>query len=188
MEINKDIFDWVVGIGYTNIKKNKKTNELEYQRMTQTYKPKSRIQWTSNYGEELVKKLLIGLNYNVYSEKPKIKINNKIFSPDIETDDAYYEVKTRNWTTTGTAGEKILGTPMKYSEIPRITNKKLYIVLVGFQEYEADKNFNIFNTGGKNKQIMINLFKNLNIEYIRCSDLLYKYLHKKNLDSLSIKT
>ena len=136
----------------------------------------------------LVKTLLTELNYNVYSKKPKIKINNKIFSPDIETDNAYYEVKTRNWTTTGTAGEKILGTPIKYSEIPKKTNKKLYIVLVGFQEYEADKNFNIFNTNG-NKKIMLNLFKKLNIEYIRCSDLMYKYFHKKNMELLTtIKT
>jgi hypothetical protein len=58
------------------------------------------------------------------------------FRPDIETDDVIVEVKGRTWTTTGTAGEKVLGTPVKYAEIPGHYGKPLRIVLVGKQEQE----------------------------------------------------
>ena len=58
------------------------------------------------------------------------------YLPDWETDDAIWEVKTRNWNTPGTAGEKVLGVPYKYSDIPRLYGKPLKIVLVAYQEHE----------------------------------------------------
>ena len=46
---------------------------------------------------------MLVLNGRVW--RPK-KING--YKPDWETEDGIYEAKTRNWTTSGTAGEKIL--------------------------------------------------------------------------------
>lgn len=185
MEINNDIIEWIIGKKYINMKKNKENNEIEYNTRSKYFKTTSRNQWTNTYGEQLVRFLLEETNHIVFDKKPRLKINNKILCPDIETDNCYYEVKTRNWTTTGTAGEKILGTPLKYCEIPKHTGKRVYIVLVGYQEYEAKNNFIIFNPEeNSNKKNILDIFKNIGIEYIRCSDLLYAYIHKKNLEEL----
>lgn len=53
------------------------------------------------------------------------------FIPDFETDDAIWEVKTQTYLTTGTAGEKILGVPFKYCEVPALYSKPLFIVCRG---------------------------------------------------------
>ena len=47
-----------------------------------------------------------------------------------------YEVKTSNWTISGTAGEKVLGTMYKYSDIPKFYKKPLKIICIAYQEYE----------------------------------------------------
>ena len=57
--------------------------------------------------------------------------------PDWETEDAIWEVKTRNWSVPGTAGEKILGVPYKYSDVPELYGKPLKIVCVAYQEWEC---------------------------------------------------
>ena len=48
-------------------------------------------------------------------------------------------MKTHTWCTTGTAGEKILGVPFKYSELPRLYGKPLKIICVAYQERELYK-------------------------------------------------
>jgi len=123
-------------------------------------------QWTTILSEFIVKKILEKKGFIV--NKPK-KINN--FKPDWETEECIYEVKSRTYSTSGTAGEKILGVPFKYASIPRLYNKPLKIVLVGFQEQEAISKFNIFSPT-KEKKIMIDFWKNnFNIEFIKASDL-----------------
>lgn len=103
--------------------------------------------------------------------RPK-KING--YNPDWETPNAIYEVKTRNWTTTGTVGEKILGTPYKYSDIPILYKKPLYIVVIAYQEYEAINKFKLFDDKSERKNKIINLWKEFDIHYIKFSDLLKK--------------
>ena len=92
--------------------------------------------------------------------------------PDWETEDGIYEVKTRNWTTSGTAGEKILGTPFKYANIPVLYGKPLYIVTIAYQEYEAITKFKLFNNICPRQTKIIEQWKEMDIEYIKCSDLL----------------
>lgn len=179
--ITKDVENWITGVGYSKFKKDKKHNELEYKEVTKNFKPNSRKQWTNEYGEAVVRFLLKELDYKICEKKPKIKVGRSVFIPDIETDCAIWEIKTRNWTTSGTAGEKVLGTPVKYSELPNITGKPLYIVTVAYQEYECDKYFNLFSTYYDeihNKKKILDVFKSVDIHYVRCSDLLYKYLKK----------
>ena len=88
-------------------------------------------QWTTLLGENLVKDILILNGEN--PRKPETKNN---FKPDWETDDYIYEVKTSSWCIDGTAGEKVLGTWIKYQDIPTLYNKPLRIICVAYQEWE----------------------------------------------------
>jgi len=126
-------------------------------------------QWTTKLGEQLVKDALEKNGKTVW--RPKCMGNMK---PDWETNDAIWEVKTRNWTTSGTAGEKILGTPYKYANVPSLYGKPLKIVCVAFQEYEAIHMFGLFGgdkmTLGRQKQI--DMWKTLDIEFIKFTSLI----------------
>ena len=132
--------------------------------------------WTTLLGEILVRVTLEKLGKN--PRKPK-NINN--YFPDWETDDAIWEVKTRNWTTTGTAGEKVLGAPYKYSDVPDNYKKQLYIVCVGYQEYELEHGkTRVFGDNiSENKRKFLDLAKSMNIHYIKYTDLVDK-LEKLN--------
>jgi hypothetical protein len=123
--------------------------------------------WTTNLGETLVKETLEAIGHNV--RKPQ-KRNG--YQPDWETDDAIWEVKTRNWTTSGTAGEKVLGVIYKYSDIPILYGKPLKIVCVAYQEWELTHgNTKIFGDVSENKRAILNLAQQMEIKYVKFSDL-----------------
>ena len=129
---------------------------------------KNNGQWTTLLGERLVRDVLQKIG-----ENPRKPLKKSGFQPDWETDNFIYEVKTRNWSVSGTAGEKVLGTWIKYQNIPELYGKPLKIVCVGFQEYELThgkvKYFGE-NISEKTKTILA-LAKKWNIEYIKFSDL-----------------
>lgn len=129
-------------------------------------------QWSNTLGETIVFELLKSYGCNV-RKKTKVVINGRTYIPDLETDYAYFEVKTRNYSTPGTSGEKILGTPFKYIDIPKETGKPVFIVLVGFQEYEGIHIFNLFDkdTMSPNKRHIIDMFNDKKIHYIGASQL-----------------
>lgn len=123
--------------------------------------------WTTKLAEHMVRDVLI-----LRGENPRRPQRKDGYSPDWETDDYIYEVKTRNWTTSGTAGEKVLGTMYKYSDIPKIYEKPLKIVCVAYQEYElTNGTTRIFGEVSENKQRFLDLAKSMNIEYMKFSDL-----------------
>ncbi len=124
--------------------------------------------WTTLLGENLVYEVLKLNGEN--PRKPK-KING--YYPDWETDTNIYEVKTRNWTTNGTAGEKVFGVMYKYSDIPILYEKPLKIVCVAYQEYELTHgNTKIFGDDiSDNKKAYLDLARRQKIEYIKFSDL-----------------
>ena len=134
-------------------------------------------QWTNRFGEELVKEALIKLGKkNVTSAKTIKNEHGKNYQLDIQCDDYLYEVKTRNWTTCGTAGEKILGIPLKYSGVTE-NGKTVKIILIGYAEYEAKHDFafgNLFQieTCNKNAQNILKTFKNTGFEFIPFTDIL----------------
>lgn len=157
--------EWINKHNLSNKKNGEIYNQLEKEwgkNLTKKYNN----QWTTTLGESLLEEVLIKLGKKVW--RPN-KINN--YKPDWETKDAIWEVKTRTWTTSGTAGEKILGTPFKYCEIPSLYKKKLNIVTVAYQEYEAIK-FGCFGGVCKEKDNMIKYWKNRNINYLKFTDLL----------------
>ena len=126
--------------------------------------------WTTRLGEQLVKEHLIRLG-----ENPIRPMKKGGYQPDWETDEYIYEVKTRTWCTTGTAGEKVLGSMYKYSDVPELYGKPLRIVCVAFQEYELTHgNTKIFGEVGQTKQRMLQLGKELGIEYVKFSDIANK--------------
>lgn len=138
-------------------------------------------QWTTVFCQDLVMEALIKLGRkNVKKAKPKqSSVRNKGYRPDLECDDYVYEVKGRNWSTTGTAGEKILGVPLKYGELPNLYKKPLQIILVGYQEYEARQGFAFGDLLDKNNQTKelkesLSFYKEQDIEYIAFTDILKK--------------
>lgn len=136
-------------------------------------------QWTTKLCEDLVAEGLtaIGRKNVRKTVKKKSSVREKRYDPDLECDDYVYEVKGRNWTTTGTAGEKILGVPLKYGEVPTLYKKPLQIVLVGYQEYEAREAFafgDLLDSEDQTQELRNSLafYKKHDIEYVGFTDIL----------------
>lgn len=139
-------------------------------------------QWTTELGENIINDIL-----TISGKNPrKIKLhkraaNNKKLDPDREADDGLYECKARNYKTTGTAGEKILGCPIKYCEVPRLYGKPLYIVCLGYQEMEAEKDFQLFEPKSKELKMQLAFWKDMfNISFIRATDMLDAFVESVN--------
>mgnify|MGYP001445720491 CR=1 FL=1 len=134
-------------------------------------------QWTTGLGERLVKEIL-----KLRGENPRKPECKGGFQPDWETDKNVYEVKTSNWRVEGTAGEKVLGTWIKYQDIPELYGKPLKIVCVAYQEEEL-KNGKTRYFGDnitKKTQEILDLAKSWGIEYVCFSDLVSPILDKIN--------
>ena len=133
-------------------------------------------QWTTLLGEKLVYDVL-----KLRGENPRKVIKKEGFQPDWETDEFMYEVKTSNWWVEGTAGEKVLGTFIKYQDIPELYGKPLKIVCVAYQEYELEfGKTKYFGNKSKKTQQILDLAESWNIEYIRFRDLVSPILDKIN--------
>ena len=183
---NKDVIKWCFqGITkYTTINTSnkdllKKANIEEKLWGNKIMGTKNNNQWTTKLCEDLVKEALemLGRKNVRHTEQKKSTLRNKKYSPDLECDNYVYEVKGRNWTTTGTAGEKILGVPLKYGEVPRLYEKPLQIILVGYQEYEAREGFafgDLLDSDEQTDELKNSLAfcKKNNIEYIGFTDIL----------------
>jgi hypothetical protein len=125
-------------------------------------------QWTTLLGEKLVFDVL-----KARGENPRKVIRMDGFEPDWETDKYVYEVKTSNWWVSGTAGEKVYGTFIKYQNIPELYGKPLRIVCVAYQEEELTNGKTIYfgENITKKTQLILDIAKSWGIEYIRFSDL-----------------
>ena len=124
--------------------------------------------WTTILGESLVRDMLI-----LKGENPRRPRRLKGYAPDWETDNAIWEVKTRSWTTSGTAGEKVYGTMYKYADIPVIYGKPLKIICVAYQEWElVNGTTKIFGTESVRQQKFLDLARICDINYIKFRDIL----------------
>tara|TARA_B100001093_G_scaffold185108_3_gene177916 strand:+ start:14413 stop:15066 length:654 start_codon:yes stop_codon:yes gene_type:complete len=153
----------------TILKQTKEHNEIEKEWGNKMIEQKNNGQWTTNLGEHYIYQILKELGKN--PRRPETKGH---YRPDIETDDVIYEIKTRNYTTPGTAGEKVYGVPLKYAEVPSLYNKPLKIVCVGYQERELTEGYTpIFgNIRSIHKEILEYFQNKHNIEFIKASDLI----------------
>ena len=141
-------------------------------------------QWTTELGENILNDILTISGKNPHKIKTgshQRASNNKRLDPDREADDALYECKARNYKTTGTAGEKILGCPIKYCEVPRLYGKPLVIVCLGFQEVEADKDFQLFEPRSAELRMQVAFWKDMfNISFVRATDMLDAFVEDVN--------
>ena len=128
----------------------------------------SNVNWTTRLGEGLVHDVLL-----LRGENPRKPQKKNGYQPDWETDEYIYEVKTRNWTTSGTAGEKVLGVMYKYSEIPKLYGKPLRIVCVGYQEWElTNGTTKIFSDSlDENKRGFLDFAESIGITFMKFSNL-----------------
>lgn len=136
-------------------------------------------QWTTVLCQNLVQEALVKLGRKNVHKTGQVKssLRDKKYDPDLVCDEFVYEVKGRSWCTAGTAGEKILGVPLKYGEIPNLYNKPLKIVLVGYQEYEAREKWGFGDLLDNKNQTTelreaLEYYKEHGIEYIGFTDIL----------------
>ncbi len=160
-------------------KKNKTADESKYkiledkwgQNILKIRRPDLKLdkQWTNLFGEYICEEIYIILGKDI--TKPPKKEN---YQPDYEVDDSIIEVKTGTFYTNGTAGEKILGCPFKYADIPELYSKNLKIVCIGGAEKACREQYG--NLEGpkctRQKKKFLNFFKENRIEYIGVTDLL----------------
>ena len=125
-------------------------------------------QWTTLLGENLVRDIL-----RLRGENAKRPERRGGFQPDWETEGFIYEVKTSNWCVDGTAGEKVLGTWIKYQNVPELYGKPLRIVCVARQEHELEfgkvKYFGDEVT--EKTRSLLEMARTWGIEYVRFSDM-----------------
>ncbi len=160
-------------------KKNKTADEAKYkvledkwgQTMLKTRRPDLKLdkQWTNKFGEHLCEEIYLLLGKEV--SKPVKKEHHQ---PDNEVDDAILEAKAQTFYTGGTAGEKILGCPFKYAEIPDLYSKPLKILCMGGAEKVCREQYG--NLAGAKcsiqKKKFLDFFRENRIEYIGATDIL----------------
>ena len=160
-------------------KKLKESKEIEKKWGNDVMGTSESKQWTTTLCQNIVMEALIKLGRKNVSKTVKMKssIRDKQYEPDLECDEYVYEVKGRSWSTPGTAGEKILGVPLKYGELPKLYKKPLRVVLVGYQEYEARNKYafgDLLDSGNQTPELKGSLeyFKEHDIEYVGFTDIL----------------
>jgi len=182
---DEEVVRWVCGILYflpeherTNkkTKDNAKSKKLEDQ-WGQSLQKRIRSdrnsggQWTTLVGEQIGRELLILLGESV--SKP-VCING--FAPDWQTSKVVVEVKTQTYHTSGTAGEKILGVPVKYSDVPELYGKPVQILCIAGAEKVARENYGILPGNNRrftpSKQRQLDFWRGEGFEYVGATDIL----------------
>jgi hypothetical protein len=140
------------------------------------YRPDLKLdgQWTTKFGEHLVEELLC-----ILGKTPSKPDNKEGYEPDLEVDDYIMEVKTQTFYTSGTAGEKILGCPFKYAEVPDLYSKPLKIICLGGAEKICREQYGNLpgpKCSAQKKKILDFFKEELNIEYIGATDMLKEFV------------
>jgi hypothetical protein len=178
----KEVVQWLYGdLSFLGpiVKKNKTNDTKQYKvlediwgrSMVKLRRPDLKLdkQWTTKFGEHLCEEIYLLLGKEC--TKP-VKKNH--FQPDQEVVDQIVEVKTETYFTTGTAGEKILGCPFKYAEVPFLYGKPLTILCLGGAEKACREEYgNLGPQTSPQKKKFLEFFKENQIEYVGASDLLF---------------
>lgn len=164
-------------------KKNKTADQKKYkvledkwgQEIMRVRRPDLKLekQWTNKFGEYICEELNI---LNGKDVKKPVKKEN--YEPDEEVDDAIWEAKAQTFFTSGTAGEKILGTPFKYAEIPHLYAKPLKILCMGGAEKLCREQYG--NLGGAKcsiqKKQILDFYRSIGIEYVGATDMMMSFI------------
>lgn len=179
---NKEVLQWLFGelsflppiqkINKTKDRqKCKNLEDIWGQNIMKTRRPDLKLdkQWTNNMGQHICEEIIILLR-----QKPKKPIKQNHHQPDCESDDSIWEAKTQTFYTDGTAGEKILGCPFKYIEVPNLYKKPLKILCMAGAERICREQYG--NLPGpkmtSEKKEVIEFYKEKNIEYVGATDIL----------------
>ena len=127
-------------------------------------------QWTNKFGEHVCEEVCILLGKNPRS--PTIKEH---LHPDVEVEDSLWEAKAQTFFTSGTAGEKIMGVPMKYRNVRELYGKPLQILCMGYAEKVCKDSYG--NLEGarcdeKMREMLAFYRDRLGITFVGASDLL----------------
>jgi hypothetical protein len=183
---NREVIQWLLGdLSFLPPieSKNKTTDEPKLkiledkwgQLMLKNRRPDLKLdkQWTNKFGEHLCEEIHMISGKQFY--KP---VKKEHYQPDSEVDDAIWEVKAGTFFTSGTAGEKILGCPFKYAEIPDLYSKPLKILCMGGAEKICREQYG--NISGPKttpqKQKFLDFFKLNHIEYVATTDILKSWI------------
>ena len=178
----KEVVQWLFGdLSFLPSieKKNKTSDEAKYKVLEDKWgqatmkKRRSDLtlekQWTNLFGEYLCEEI-----YSLRGKVVSKPVKKEHYWPDKEVDDAIIEAKAGTFFTSGTAGEKILGCPFKYSEIPDLYGKPLKILCMGGAEKICRESYG--NLPGvkcsPQKKKFLDFFRENRIEYIGASDIL----------------
>jgi hypothetical protein len=175
----KEVIQWLFGdtsFLLSEKKVNKKVNKKALKKREDSwgkemlqlvYPDFNSTQWTGPFGERIVNELykLIGKSIS----KPK---NKNGFEPDFETDDFIIEVKSQTYYTDGTAGEKILGSPLKYADVPELYSKPLNIICIGNAEKMCKEHYKIIGPTTRAKQKILSTYEEIGIIFIGITELL----------------
>jgi len=177
----KEVVQWLYGDTSflpVIVKKNKTNDTKQYKELEDVWgrsmvklrRPDLKLdkQWTTKFGEHLCEEIYLLLGKEC--TKPVKKNRHQ---PDQEVVDQIVEVKTETYYTTGTAGEKILGCPFKYAEVPFLYGKPLTILCLGGAEKACREEYgNLGSQTSPQKKKFLEFFKENQIEYIGATDLL----------------
>ena len=178
----KEVLQWLFGdLSFLPAieKTNKTADETKYkvlediwgQNMLKIRRPDLKLdkQWTNKFGEHICEEIFILSGRTI--SKP---VKKEHYQPDCQTDDEILEVKTGTYHTTGTAGEKILGCPFKYAEVPDLYGKPLKIICIGGAEKQCREQYG--NLPGEKcspqKKRFLDFFRENKIEYVAATELL----------------
>lgn len=176
---NIDILKWIFGdLTFLNMPVNMNRNngplcqtiENDWGRsIVRSIRPEfDSKQWTTIFGETVAKELYELMGHSVMKDVP---IKNHLH-PDVLTTTHVVEAKTQTYHTTGTAGEKILGTPFKYAEVPELYGKPLHILCIGGAEKRCREEYgNIGEITGR-KKTYIDFYKSMDILFVAATDAL----------------
>lgn len=179
---NREVVQWLFGdLSFLAPiqKKNKTADALQYKALENKWgqsimkmrRPDLKLdkQWTNKFGEYLCEEIYTLLGKCV--SKPMKKLQ---YQPDIEIEDAIIEAKCGTYYTSGTAGEKILGCPFKYAEIPELYDKPLKIMCIGGAEKACRDDYGNLPGSKCNgtKSKFLDFFRSHGIEFIGATDIL----------------
>lgn len=127
-------------------------------------------QWTNKFGEHICEEI-----YTMHGKVVKKPLIMENYQPDLEVDDAIIEAKAQTFYTNGTAGEKIMGVPFKYADIPELHgDKPLKVVCMGGAEQVCREDYG--NLPGPKcsdkKKRFLEFYRENHIEFIGATDLL----------------
>ena len=185
---DKEVLQWIFGdLSFLPPieKKNKTVDDTKYklledkwgQEVMKRRRPDLKLdkQWTNKFGEYIGEEIYLLLGKEVTKPEKKCR-----FQPDLEVDDAIVEVKAGTFYTNGTAGEKILGVPFKYADIPQLYNKCLKILCVGGAEKVCRTQYgNLCGPmSSPQKQKYLDMYRAQGIEFIGATDMLLTLVGK----------